>query len=462
MAPSPPSWRKSKALLLFTATLGLFTENFLYGFVVPILPYMIEVRLHRDPSLTQRFTTELLVILGLISIPAAPIIGHFADGTTSRKIPLLVSLLGCTVGTLLVALTPSVWALYLGRVLQGVAGTGAWIVGFAMLTDAAGSKHMGKALGFAGSFITAGIVTGPAVGGAMLDWFGYWPAWAVPLALLAVDFIARLAMFEERDSEKDTANPTNEAAPLLQDPASTPTTTPNEAKDPARGFYSIMFRRGQTYAAIFNVMAFSMILSGFDTTLPIHLRDTFGWSPAPIGSIFLGLQIPAMFLGPFVGWLRDHIGLRWPTTIGWALSAPLLWFSGVPGDDNFLGVGAGTRGQAAFVASIVGVGITTALVRGAGTFQLTTMLHELKAENPMVFGPGGGSSRMFSLTEMSFAVGLLLGPLVCGALAESVGFYWTACALATASTFVACTSFIFFTHKAPIREPLADEQDEAS
>ena len=36
---------------------------------------------------------------------------------------------------------------------------------------------------------------------------------------------------------------------------------------------------------------------------------------------------------------------------------------------------------------------------------------------------------MFSLTEMSFAVGLLLGPLICGALAESVGFYWTSCAL---------------------------------
>lgn len=133
---------------------------------------MIEKRLKQDPAVTQRFTTELLVVLGLISIPAAPIIGHFADKTTSRKIPLLISLVGCTIGTLLVAFTPSVWSLYAGRILQGIAGTGAWIVGFAMLTDAAGSKHMGKALGFAGSFITAGIVTGPAAAGVMLDWLG--------------------------------------------------------------------------------------------------------------------------------------------------------------------------------------------------------------------------------------------------------------------------------------------------
>ena len=82
-------------------------ENFLYGFVVPILPYMIEKRLNLDPAYTQRFTTELLFILGLVSVPAAPVIGHFADKTTSRKIPLLISLVGCTIGTLLVASTPS-------------------------------------------------------------------------------------------------------------------------------------------------------------------------------------------------------------------------------------------------------------------------------------------------------------------------------------------------------------------
>lgn len=68
---------------------------------------MIEIRLGLDPAYTQRFTTELLFLLGIISIPSAPIIGHFADQTTSRKIPLLISLVGCTVGTLLVALTPS-------------------------------------------------------------------------------------------------------------------------------------------------------------------------------------------------------------------------------------------------------------------------------------------------------------------------------------------------------------------
>lgn len=325
--PKNGTWRSSKALLLFTAILGLFTENFLYGFVVPILPYMIEERLHLDPSNTQRLTTELLVILGLVSIPSALIIGHFADKTASRKVPFLISLVGCTIGTLLVALTPSLWMVYLGRILQGISGTGAWIVGFAMITDAAEAKNTGKALGFSGSFITAGIITGPAIAGVLLDFLGYWPAWSVPLTLLVICFIARLAMVEQTSTEsRKAANAAEhdadneESTALLQEGISSSgndTAVEEPKRGSTRGFYSLMMRQGSVYAALLNVTAFAMIVSGFDATLPIHLRDSFGWSSAPIGSIFLALQIPAMFLAPLVGWLRDRVGLRWPTSLGW-------------------------------------------------------------------------------------------------------------------------------------------------
>jgi MFS family permease len=290
---------------------------------------MIEVRLGLPSSFTQRATTELLSTLGFVSIISAPVIGHLADLTTSRKYPLLLSLIACVVGSILVATTISLPAVYAGRILQGIAGTGAWIVGFAMLTDAAGGKNLGKMLGFAGSFITAGIVCGPAAGGVLLEVVEYWWAWAVPLALLVVVLVARLAMVEDETIVKKEDRPVEdvEREPLL--PGSG---TPNdEAKNPANkkaGFYKTILKNPSAWAAMFNVTAFSLILSGFDATLPLHLRDSFGWGPAPIGSIFLGLQIPGMCLGPFIGWVRDRIGLRWPTTFGWALMAPLLWFSG--------------------------------------------------------------------------------------------------------------------------------------
>jgi MFS family permease len=338
---------------------------------------MIEIRLGLDPSQTQRFTTAMLFILGLIAVPAAPIIGHFADKTTSRKIPLLISLLGCTVGTVLVAWTPSVLWVYAGRIIQGIAGTGAWIIGFTMLTDAAGPEHLGKALGLAGSFITAGVITGPAISGALFQWFGYWWAWAVPLALLAVDVVARLAMSDisgtSQKSSQVEPQGENEDDPLLQ-PCTSDGQTAHAIEEPstekAQGFYRIMLSQSTVWVGLFSVTAFAIILAGFDATLPVHLRNAFGWNPAAVGAIFLGLQVPGMFLSPFIGGLRDRVGLRWPTTLGWILLTPLLWLSGTPGTSGFPHLPWGSD-EGAFIACIISIGLVSVLVRGAGTFQLT-------------------------------------------------------------------------------------------
>ncbi len=68
---------------------------------------MIEVRLALDPSRTQNLTTALLVVYGFCSLVSAPVIAHFADKTPNMKYLLLSSLVGCALGTSLVAWTPS-------------------------------------------------------------------------------------------------------------------------------------------------------------------------------------------------------------------------------------------------------------------------------------------------------------------------------------------------------------------
>ncbi|KAK4503308.1 hypothetical protein PRZ48_006736 [Zasmidium cellare] len=204
-----------------------------------------------------------------------------------------------------------------------------------MLTDAAGSSNIGKALGSAGSFITAGVLTGPVVSGALLQFFTYWLAWAPPLALLGLCFVARFAMLEETSTAKSKQptgehGTTDETGPLISDDSRNAGQAVNGDEEPkaspARGFYSVMFSTGST------------------------------------------------------------------------------------------------KGQAAFVATIIALGIIWSFVRGA-------TMHELKEKDPNVFGPGGASSRVFSLTETSFALGLVLGPIITGYLADFAGFYWATTAL---------------------------------
>lgn len=82
-------------------------ETFLFGFLVPILSYMLEGRLHLDPSQTQPLTSALCTIHGFFGLVSAPVIAHFDDKSSNRKIPLVAALVGCFVGTLMIALARS-------------------------------------------------------------------------------------------------------------------------------------------------------------------------------------------------------------------------------------------------------------------------------------------------------------------------------------------------------------------
>lgn len=63
--------------------------------------------MHLDPSRTQPLTSSLFTVHGFFGLVSAPIIAHFADKSPNRKIPLLIALAGCFVGTLMIALTHS-------------------------------------------------------------------------------------------------------------------------------------------------------------------------------------------------------------------------------------------------------------------------------------------------------------------------------------------------------------------
>ncbi|KAI5362737.1 putative major facilitator superfamily, MFS transporter superfamily [Septoria linicola] len=458
----PGSWRSSTSLVIFTSILGLFTETFLYGFVVPIVAYMFEVRLRQDPAYTQRYISGLLFLAGFVALSSAPIIGHLADKTSNRRTLLLISLAGCTIGTVLLSATPSVWAVFLGRAFQGVAGQGAWIACFTMLTDKVDKKHFGKTLGFASSFVAGGVLVGPATAGTLLEWLGYWTAWSIPFALLAIDLIARLIMVEGprakgpsspgEDSDTVDEGEPNEATRLL--PAEIQErsgTIIDDVKDgkaaAAKGFYQIMPTNGIIIVALINLVLLSAIVAALDATFPLHLRNVFGWGPAPVGLIFLCIQIPSMIMGPIVGWLRDHIGLREPTTLGWILLVPTIWMIEIPGSWELSFLDSKSKTEVAFVGCVTAFGVVSPLVRGAGTVQMTVTLSELEDRYPGTFGPHGGSSRMFSLAGIAFNVGLMVGPLLGGALADTFGFYYMMCALAALCIVAAILSSAFFTDK---------------
>lgn len=281
------------------------------------------------------------------------------------------------------------WALFLGRVLQGAAGAATWVVGFALLANNVDKKNLGASMGMAMSFVTVGMVGGPTVSGALLQLFGYWTAWSLPLLVLALDIAARLVMLEPRP-ELSTRNLSNgvktsetqvgdadeapaESTALLGD--TQPTTKQNDygaedKKHEKKRFYKTMLSDPRVLVAVANVVISASLMSGLTNTLPVHLRDVFHWKSFLVSMMFFCLQMPNIVLSGPAGWLRDRLGLRGPTTFGWAATVPLILLLGIPGDSHFPWAGGDAAGKSIFSCSLFALGSVLPLVRGAGAVQL--------------------------------------------------------------------------------------------
>jgi MFS family permease len=76
-------------------------DTFLFSFVVPILPEMLEERIGTNPEDTQILTSIILSMNALVSIGIAPFIAHLADKTSAKNRLLTVSWAINAIGTLL-------------------------------------------------------------------------------------------------------------------------------------------------------------------------------------------------------------------------------------------------------------------------------------------------------------------------------------------------------------------------
>ena len=176
----------------------------------------------------------------------------------------------------------------------------------------------------------------------------------------------------ETGSSSNDAPSDPERSPLLRDHPSAAAAVTEEKTGLA--FYTCILSQPQFICGITSYIVFAMIGSGFDATLPLHVRDVFHWGSLPSGLMFVGLSAPGIVLAPLTGWWKDRIGTRNPVAIGFLGLTPLFWLVGVPGDDRFPWANHGNRGQVIYAISMTAIGIMISFLCGAGTMEATRML----------------------------------------------------------------------------------------
>jgi MFS family permease len=153
MAKSPAAglqWRSHPIFILSTVAIGQFTDLFLYGLMIPVLPFLLRDRLDVPPNAIQGHVSLLLAAFSAGSLVFSVPAGWLADWTTNRQTPYLLGLVSLMAATIALTFAQSFLLLFVSRVLQGLSAAVVYATGLAMAIDTVGPNSLGRTLGTVG------------------------------------------------------------------------------------------------------------------------------------------------------------------------------------------------------------------------------------------------------------------------------------------------------------------------
>lgn len=198
---APPRFlaiRSSKAFIASAVCIAIFTDILLYGIIVPVMPFALESRVGIHPDQIQTWNALLLAFYTIALFVGSPLVGIYADHTSSRRWPLLIGLFALAASTLLLCLGTTIALLAVGRILQGLSAAIVWSVGLALLADTFDGDKIGEAMGWSAISMSMGLLVSPAIGGAVFDNVGYYAVFYVAFGCIVLDVILRLILIEKK------------------------------------------------------------------------------------------------------------------------------------------------------------------------------------------------------------------------------------------------------------------------
>src|SRR5881394_2648303 len=154
--------KRSPLLVIFVT---VFIDLIGFGIVIPVLPYYAEgTRFGATP----REVGLLFASYSVMQLVFAPVLGRLSDKYGRRPV-LLVSLLGTSLGFLILGFATTLWMLFLGRIIDGISG-GNISTAQAYIADVTTEEDRAKGMGLIGAAFGLGFVLGPAIGGVLSRW----------------------------------------------------------------------------------------------------------------------------------------------------------------------------------------------------------------------------------------------------------------------------------------------------
>lgn len=458
--------RTSTAFITVTVAFAIFTDIFVYGIIVPVIPFALTERAGVPEEDIQYWTSILLAVYGAALLVTSPICGWLADRSSSRRLPLLLGLVALGGSTVMLCVGRNIGVIAAGRVLQGMSAAVVWVVGLALLVDTVGGDDIGQAMGYVGLAMSLGLLLAPLLGGVVFQRAGYYSVWAMAFALIVLDIVLRLVMVERKVAVKwdpryapkraevssTSSSQQNILAKQLEKPGasetdddsrtkgslSEPIEPAGEAYDPATHdkWYNRLppvlklLASRRLLCSLWAVLIQSALLTSFDSILPLFTKNTFGWNATGAGLIFLPIVVPT-FIGPVIGHLSDKQGPRWYATTGFVGSCPVMILLRLVDHDSL-------RQKVLLCALLALIGFFLILAITPVMAEVTYAVMDKESRRPKgYYGANGAYAQAYSLFNMAWAAGCMIGPLLAGLVVNSKGWPTATLILGCLSIFTA-------------------------
>jgi EmrB/QacA subfamily drug resistance transporter len=322
--------------ILFNISISVYMSTLDASIVNISLPTIVRTLNTDLKAVAWVVTGYLIVITGCLLL-----VGRLADLFGQRRM-YLVGLLTFTVGSALCGVSPSITFLIGSRMVQGLGAASSMVNGMAIVATAFPEKGRGQALGILGSIVSVGFLTGPLIGGFLVEHLGWRSVFFINLPIGAAGIVISLKTLDEDGPTKKVPLDLWGAVLLLlcitslllflnrAGQGSTPVLSGLlcffvfsfvlfilfETRTPSPLMDLRLFKRPLFAPSLGASLLSAWAMSAHTFIMPFFLQGILNFSPSKVGMLMFPVSLTTMVVAPLGGKLSDRIGVRLPATLG--------------------------------------------------------------------------------------------------------------------------------------------------
>ena len=324
-----------------TISIGIFMSTLDASIVNISLPTIVR-SLHTDlKTVAWVVMAYLIIITGCLLL-----MGRLADLFGRGKI-FLLGFLTFTLGSTLCGFSPTIYFLIGSRVIQGLGASALMAIGPAIIATSFPEKDRGQTLGMLGSIVSLGFITGPLIGGFLVEHLGWRSIFFINLpigvigtilslkilkgdraigkveldlrgAFLFFLFVTSLLLFLNRVGWESTpffwgwiflALTCFSLFIVIEHRSSSPLIDLN------------IFRKKLFISSLGASFLSFWINGAHNFVIPFFFQIILGYSPSKVGLLIFPVALTVMVMAPIGGRVSDWVGVRVPATIGLILTS---------------------------------------------------------------------------------------------------------------------------------------------